>query len=89
MKTKVKLETETALTIRDITDKHHLGFIDDDGDKGFCQSTNSGFALVGADGFTTYGVDHNAQQETINSTTCMRELYSFTTRKELYQWLAE
>lgn len=96
MKTKVKLETEKEVTLNDISALHHIGFIDGDGDKGYSSTIEHGQKVIlhQAKGiqFGEYladSIQDAIENSDVHPSAKIKELYIFTTRKELYQWLAE
>jgi len=97
MKTKVKLKTEKEITLADLNNSSHVGLIDNDGDKWYIVGTNNNnlCCILIAEGKnkdhpnTFYGGSNKPTIKEVIANVCVNELYVFTTRKELYQWLAE
>lgn len=99
MKTKVKLETEKEVTVDELTDESHVGFISDSYGKGYVAFVGDGYFsaiyvsnigskcnCVRGDRMTKIK-DLLLNQVGVGSK--ITDIYVFTTRKELYQWLAE
>jgi len=94
MKTKVKLETEKEVYLSSLKDTDHVGFIDKVGRKGFVANIGSAkYSKIMPQDDSMWCNDiypDNANSVIGCITTInLKEVYLFTTYKELYQWLAE
>lgn len=97
---KKRIVTEREVTIDDLKNTDHVGFVDDKGNKGHivCVSGNEGlFTPVTSTASTSFGPNAKNTFEEVKDAVMLenccdrrtKQIIRFTTRKELYQWLAE
>lgn len=100
MKVEVIFKQTKQITINDLKNTDHIGFIISNGEKGYITYSNFKFIAsstseigwcTSSNGF--FGVPSGDIKNVIESIDyCIQKLisvYKFDTRKELYQWLAE
>jgi hypothetical protein len=92
-----RIVTEREVTIDDLKNTDHVGFVDEQGDKGYVVYAGAGrfMPITNTNGVnvcncvfnsnTTYSSISESLQKSVHESS----VYRFTTRKELYQWLAE
>lgn len=94
-----RIVTEREVTIDDLKNTDHVGFVDNKGDKGYIVAYDGKFQLISTVGQAisvcnyTYGaIPTNNLSDAIiknSSSKSIEKVIKFDTRKELYQWLAE
>jgi hypothetical protein len=94
-----RIVTEREVTIDDLKNTDHVGFVTDNGEKGHIVYYDGKLQLISTIGPSmafcnyTYGSDAGSTMaDAILKNTSSKKVdkvYRFTTRKELYQWLAE
>jgi hypothetical protein len=94
-----RIVTEREVTIDDLKNTDHVGFVTDNGEKGHIVYYDGKLQLISTVGPSmafcnyTYGSDSgsNMADAILKNTSSIKvdKVYRFTTRKELYQWLAE
>jgi len=96
MKTKVKLETEKEVSVTDLKLNDHIGWVDNHGGKWQVVITLGGRVNSISGDHPTYQDDYQLARSNDSKSLMdmfefctVKELFVFTTRKELYQWLAE
>lgn len=90
---------EKELSIEDLKNTDHVGFVDNTGKKAYlvCINTQTGHIALTANldnGQNSYWMPSDSLIEAIRAVDAhtaytVAELYRFDSRKELYQWLAE
>lgn len=90
-----RIVTEREVTIDDLKNTDHVGFVDSEDDKGFIvslgESTFKAILRESSNGYTcnnVWAIEEPDISKLFNNIIC-KAIYRFTTRKELYQWLAE
>lgn len=101
MKHTVALQSTKQLTVDDLTNASHVGFIAEDGSKGYIalmhqvDGVEAYIAIDPTGGRVsvcnhTYGNAYEMLKECVkNLKEWQATVFCFDTRKELYQWLAE